>query len=167
MSDFIPYCPPRIPADEALARVTDLYAELDARRSVRHFSDAPVDRALIEQAIRAASTAPSGAHRQPWRFVAISSPDIKRRIRIAAEAEEKRSYETRMPDEWKEALAPLGTNWEKPYLEVVPWIVVVFAENYRLLPDGTKQKNYYVRESVGIACGMFIAALHRLSLIHI
>ena len=164
MSGFIPYHPPRIPQPEGLERLEALVAELEQRRSVRHFSPDPVDRALIAQAITAASTAPSGAHRQPWRFVAISDPALKKRIRIAAEAEEKRSYESRMPAAWKEALAPLGTDWQKPYLEVVPWIVVVFAENYRLMPDGSKRKNYYVKESVGIACGLFIAALHRAGL---
>lgn len=164
VSGFVPYNPPRIPPEDGLDRLQALHEELEARRSVRHFSSEPVPRSLIEQAILAASTAPSGAHRQPWRFVAISSPQLKRRIRVAAEAEEKRSYESRMPEEWKDALAPLGTTWQKPYLEVVPWIVVVFAENYRLMPDGSRRKNYYVRESAGIACGMFIAALHRAGL---
>lgn len=164
MSSFIPYRPALLPHATALARLEAFHAELEARRSVRHFSDAPVDRTLIATAIAAASTAPSGAHRQPWRFVAIANPALKRRIRVAAEAEERRSYETRMPAEWKEALAPLGTNWNKPYLEIVPWIVVVFAENYRTTSDGSRQKNYYVKESVGIACGLFIAALHRAGL---
>ncbi|MDG1484457.1 MAG: nitroreductase family protein [Myxococcota bacterium] len=164
MSGFIPYRPRRLAQDTGLERLKDLHAELDARRSVRHFSPEPVARPLIEQAIMAASTAPSGAHRQPWRFVAISQPDLKHRIRVAAEAEEKRSYDSRMPAAWKDALAPLGTTWQKPYLETVPWIVVVFAENYRLMPDGSKRKNYYVRESVGIACGLFIAALQRAGL---
>ena len=164
MSGFIPYCPPPLSQEDGLNRARDLRTELESRRSVRDFSADPVSRALIEEAIMAASTAPSGAHRQPWRFVAIANPEVKRRIRVAAEAEEKRSYESRMPEAWKEALAPLGTTWQKPYLEVVPWIVVVFAENYRLMPDGSKRKNYYVKESVGIACGLFIAALHRAGL---
>lgn len=164
MSDFIPYRPAPVPRQDARSRLEAFHAELEARRSVRHFSSAPVDRALIATAIAAASTAPSGAHRQPWRFVAISDPALKHRIRVAAEAEEKRSYENRMPAAWKEALAPLGTDWRKPYLEVVPWIVVAFAENYRVLADGSRQKNYYVKESVGIACGLFIAALHRAGL---
>jgi len=142
----------------------EFHAQLDQRRSVRFFSDAPVPRDLIEDAIRAASTAPSGAHRQPWTFVAISDPAIKREIRIAAEAEEKRSYESRMSPEWLEALRPIGTDWQKPFLETVPWIVVVFAQMHGIKPDGSRQTNYYVRESVGIACGMFIAALHQAGL---
>jgi nitroreductase len=162
---FVPYAPPRVPPDEMLRRACEHFEELDARRSVRDFSDEPVPRELIELAIRTASTAPSGAHRQPWRFVAVSDPEVKRRIRIAAEAEERESYEGgRMPPEWREALLPLGTTWEKPFLETVPWIVVVFEETYGLSDDGSKRKNYYVRESVGIACGLFIAALHRMGL---
>lgn len=162
---FIPYRPERLPESEMLQRGRDFYAELDRRRSVRGFSPDPVPRELIELAIRAASTAPSGAHRQPWKFVVVGDPVVKREIRIAAEAEEHESYVGgRMPPDWLEALAPLGTGWEKPYLEVVPWIVVVFEELYGLEPDGRKRKNYYPKESVGIACGLFIAALHRMGL---
>jgi nitroreductase len=137
---------------------------MSARRSIRHFSADPVPRELIELAIRTAGTAPSGANRQPWRFVAVSDPATKRRIRIAAEEEEKKSYSERMPDEWLQALEPLGTNWQKPYLETVPWIVVVFEEIHGITEDGGVRKNYYVKESVGIACGMFIAALHHMGL---
>lgn len=148
-----------------LRRAREHYEELDRRRSVRFFSPDPVPRELIELAIRSASTAPSGAHRQPWRFVVVGDPAIKREIRAAAEAEERESYlGGRMPPDWLEALAPLGTSWEKPYLEIVPWIVVVFEELYELLPDGSKRKNYYPKESVGIACGLFIAALHHMGL---
>jgi nitroreductase len=139
-------------------------ARMDARRSVRHFSADPVPRELIEIAIRTASTAPSGAHRQPWRFVAVDDPAIKREIRVAAEREERISYEDRMPPEWKEALAPLGTDWRKPYLEIVPWLVVVFEEVHGIHEDGTPRKNYYVKESVGIACGLFIASLQSMGL---
>lgn len=148
-----------------LQRARDFHAEMDQRRSVRHFSADPVPRGLIELAIQAASTAPSGAHRQPWRFVVVSDPQIKRRIRVEAEKEEKISYEGgRMPEEWLEALRPLGTGWRKPYLETVPWIVVVFAETHGLTADGRSRANYYVKESVGIACGLFIAAIHRMGL---
>lgn len=148
-----------------LERARSFYRELDQRRSVRDFSSDPVPRELIETAIRSASTAPSGAHRQPWRFVVVGDPAIRREIRIAAEEEERESYlGGRMPPEWLEALAPLGTTWEKPFLETVPWLVVVFEEMYRLLPDGSKRKNYYPKESVGIACGLFIAALHHMGL---
>ena len=161
----IAYRPPRLSSDESRRRARELFDELDARRSVRFFSDEAVDRELIELAIRSASTAPSGAHRQPWRFVAVSDPEIKKRIRVAAEEEERESYEGgRMPPEWLEALAPLGTDWRKPYLETVPWIVVVFEEVYGVDGDGGRRKNYYVKESVGIACGLFIAALHHMGL---
>lgn len=138
---------------------------MSARRSVRFFSSDPVPRELIELAIQTASTAPSGAHRQPWKFVAVGDPALKREIREAAEREEHESYVGgRMPAEWREALLPLGTSWEKPYLETVPWIVVVFEEIYGLGPDGSKRKNYYPKESVGLACGLFVAALHRMGL---
>jgi nitroreductase len=164
-SRFIPYRPPRWPLDEMRRRGRDLLELLRARRSVRSFAPDPVPRDLIETAIEAASTAPSGAHRQPWRFVAVQDPAIKRRIRVAAEREERRSYEGgRMPPEWLEAIAPLGTDWRKPYLETVPWIVVVFEETYGIGPDGSRRKNYYVKESVGIACGLFVVALQAMGL---
>ncbi|MEZ4653887.1 MAG: nitroreductase family protein [Candidatus Eisenbacteria bacterium] len=148
-----------------LRRARAFRLEMEGRRSVRHFASDPVPRALLEEAILTASTAPSGAHRQPWRFVAVSDPAIKRRIRIAAEEEEHRSYEGgRMSPEWLEALAPLGTGWEKPYLETVPWIVVLFEEAHGRNPDGTVRKNYYVKESVGIAAGLFVTAIHRMGL---
>lgn len=147
-----------------LRRGEEFHDLLDGRRSVRDFSPDPVPREMIEIAVRTASTAPSGAHRQPWRFVAVNDKAIQRQIRIAAEAEEKKSYEGRMSDEWIEALRPLGTDWRKPFLETVPWIVVVFEELYAVEPDGSKRKNYYVKESVGLACGMFIAALHNMGL---
>lgn len=138
--------------------------QMQARRSVREFSSEAVPRALIEAAIGTAATAPSGAHRQPWRFVAVADPRLKSEIRIAAEAEERASYEERMSQEWLAALEPLGTDWRKPFLETAPWLVVVFAELYEQLADGTKVKNYYVKESVGIACGLLIAALHAMGL---
>ena len=161
---FIPYRTARYEEPEMRRRADAFYTHVDSRRSVREFSSDPVPRELIEQAIRSASTAPSGAHRQPWRFVVIGDPAIKKKIRIAAEAEEKKSYEERMPDEWLEALEPFGTNWQKPFLEIVPWIVVVFEELFGYDEDGNKRKNYYVRESTGLACGLFIAALHNMGL---
>jgi iodotyrosine deiodinase len=162
---FIPFQPERLPEEEMLRRAQDFYEEMDRRRSVRFFSADPVPRELIELAIRTASTAPSGAHRQPWKFVAVSDPAVKSEIRAAAEAEEHESYVGgRMPPEWREALEPLGTSWEKPFLETVPWLVVVFEETYGFGPDGERRKNYYPKESVGIACGFFIAALHRMGL---
>ena len=161
----VPYKSRHIPRDEQLVVAQSVLAEMDSRRSVREFSDREVPRELIETAIRCASTAPSGAHMQPWTFVVIGDPDVKRAIRIAAEAEERENYEGgRLPPHWREDLAPLGTDWHKPFLETVPWIVVVFEQRYGTRPDGTKQHQYYVKESVGIACGMFIDALHRMGL---
>ena len=161
---FIPYQPSRIPPKEGLERGLQFHRELKNRRSVRHFSDKTVPRELIEIAIRTAATAPSGAHRQPWRFVAVSDTQTRRKIRIAAEKEEIRNYESRMPKEWKRALEPLDTDSTKEYLEIAPWLVIVFAENHGLNKDGSRRKNYYVRESVGIACGLFIASIHRMGL---
>ena len=152
------------PEAEVVVRAGTFYQDLDRRRSVREFSDRPVPREVIERAIATASTAPSGAHMQPWTFAAISDADLKRRIRLAAEAEERTSYEGRMSEEWREALAPLGTDWHKPFLETAPWIVVLFAQRYGLRDDGSRKKHYYVQESCGIAAGLFIAALHHAGL---
>jgi iodotyrosine deiodinase len=160
---FIPYQPELYDVEEMLRRARDFEAELDSRRSVRHFSDRDVPRELIEAAIRTASTAPSGAHRQPWKFVAVSDPELKKTIRSGVEKEEHVSYTKRMPAEWKEAIRPIGTDWQKPYLEAVPWIVVVFEEVFGVDDEG-RHKNYYVKESVGIACGLFVAALHHMGL---
>jgi len=147
-----------------LAAARRFYAEMSTRRSVRDFSVEPVPRELVELAIRTAATAPSGANRQPWRFVAVADPGLKREIRQAAEAEERESYEHRMSEEWLRALAPLGTDWRKPFLESAPWLVVVFAELWEARADGSKVRNYYVKESVGIVCGLFVAALHAMGL---
>ena len=162
---FIPYMPEQLSADEMASRGQAFHELMDARRSVRMFSDEPVDAALIEQAIATASTAPSGAHKQPWRFVATNSADVKRAIREAAEEEERINYlDNRMNEEWQEALAPMGTDWHKEFLEVAPWIVVLFEERYELRDDGGKRKNYYVKESCGIAAGLFIASLQSMGL---
>ena len=162
---FVPYRPVRLPAEVSLERGQSFLASMSARRSVRHFSDEPVPREAIALAIRTAGTAPSGAHCQPWRFVVVDDPSIKLRIRVAVEQEERRSYEGgRMSDEWREALAPLGTDWRKPYLETAPYLVVVFEETQGKFPDGRPRKHYYARESVGLACGLFIAALHQMGL---
>lgn len=155
----------RLPEASMRKRAEEYYQLMDRRRSIRFFSDEPVPRSLIEYAIKTASTAPSGAHMQPWTFVAISDPAIKREIRIAAEKEEKESYGGRMSEEWLQALAPFGTTWEKPFLETVPWIVVCFVQRYGLTEAGEKVKHYYVQESCGIACGMFISALHNMGLV--
>lgn len=163
---FISYEPTDYPPDEMLARAHAFHDLMQRRRSVRDFSNRPVPRELIELAVSSASSAPSGAHRQPWRFVIVGDSEIKRQIREAAEAEEREGYEGgRMPDEWLEALRPLGTDWHKPFLEIAPWLVVVFEEIYGRLPDDSTRKNYYVKESVGIACGLFIAAVHEMGLV--
>jgi len=162
---FIPYRPDRVPPEETVARAERIFAEMDQRRSVRMFSPEPVPREAIELAIRTASTAPSGAHRQPWTFIVIDDPEKKRAIREAAEEEERTNYEGgRLPDHWLKALEPLGTDWHKEYLETAPWIVVIFEQRYGIGPDGEQQKNFYVKESVGIACGLFIAAIHQMGL---
>ena len=145
---------------ELIERSKEFYAMMQKRRTVRDFSARPVPRELIEHCLSAAGTAPSGANLQPWHFVAISDPDVKREIRIAAEAEEKEFYEHRAPKAWLEALAPLGTDWHKPFLETAPWLVAVFAQPFRILPDGTRSPTYYAIESVGIATGILVTAVH-------
>lgn len=161
----VPYLPLPIAEVDREPRAETFFREMDARRSVREFSRESVPRRLIELAIQTASTAPSGAHKQPWTFVAVSDPDVKRRIRVAAEEEEKAFYATRASDEWLDALAPLGTDWRKPFLEDAPWLVVLFAQRYQTRPDGSREKHYYVPESCGIAAGLFIAAIHRMGLV--
>jgi nitroreductase len=165
---FEPLAFERMPPSEMTRRSGEFLARIAVRRTVRDFSPEPVPFALIENAVRAAALAPSGANRQPWRFVVVSDPALKRAIRAAAEAEEQESYERRMPEEWLEALAPLGTDWHKPFLETAPYLIAVFRMDWEPAPpaggvdDGSfvKRKNYYVAESVGIACGFLLAALH-------
>lgn len=160
----------RLPAlvalDEAqrLQRARDFANELSTRRTVRDFSDRAVPEAVIVECLRAAGTAPSGANQQPWRFVAVSDAQVKSRIRQAAEAEEQEFYSRRAPEEWLRALAPLGTDAKKPFLETAPWLIGVFYERFAYDVDGQKCKRYYPHESVGIACGLLIAALHRAGL---
>lgn len=161
----IPYRPERVAPEEVERRAHDVYLRWNARRSVRFFSDAPVSEATIESLISAAGTAPSGANKQPWTFCAVSSPELKKRIRIAAEEEEKAFYEGRAPQAWLEDLAPIGTDWEKPFLETAPWLLVVFKQVQDVRPDGEVRKNYYVSESVGIACGLLITAIHEAGLV--
>ena len=160
----IPYAFTPRPISEMEAAAHAFFESMQQRRSIRQFSDRPVPRALIRSAIRTAGTAPSGAHMQPWTFVAVDDPAIKREIRVAAEAEERETYAHRMSEEWREALAPIGTTWEKPFLETVPWLVVCFAQRYGIDAAGEKVKHYYVQESCGIACGFFIAAIHQMGL---
>jgi iodotyrosine deiodinase len=155
----------RYPHSEMIDRASGFHAELDRRRSVRMLSDEPVPRELIEYAIRSASTAPSGAHQQPWTFVVTGDLEVKREIRSAAEAEERINYdEHRMNDDWQRALAPLGTDHHKEFLEIAPWLVVLFEQRYGVDADGSHRHHYYVKESVGIAAGMFVAALHHMGL---
>jgi iodotyrosine deiodinase len=154
----------RLAEAEMVARGRDFQATMARRRSVRSFAPEPVPRECIELAIRTAASAPSGAHRQPWRFVVVDDAALRREIRLAAEREERENYAERFPEEWKDAIAPLGTDWHKPFLETAPFLVVVFKELYGVNPDGTRIANYYVSESVGIACGLFIAALHVMGL---
>lgn len=162
---FVRCTAPHVPKAEVLARARTFREQLATRRSLRHFSDAPVERAVIEELVRAAASAPSGAHKQPWTFVAVADPALKRRIREAAEHEEKLSYGGRMSEEWRRDLAPLGTTWEKPFLETAPWLVVLFKQEHGVAPDGTTRKHYYVNESVGIAAGFLIAAVHAAGLV--
>ena len=151
-------------AAEMLQRARDFHHELARRRSVRDYSDRPVAPEVIEACLRAAGSAPSGANLQPWHFVAVADPALKREIRLAAEAEEREFYERRAPDAWLEALAPLGTGPEKPFLEHAPWLIAIFEQRWGLDPAGNKRKHYYPNESVGIATGLLIAALHHAGL---
>ncbi len=153
-----------LPLEEMEKRAADFYRQLRTRRTVREFSERPVPREILEHCLLAAGTAPSGANQQPWHFVVVSDPAIKKRIREAAEAEEREFYGGRAPDEWLEALSHLGTDEHKPFLEEAPYLVVIFAQNYGVRPDGSKAKHYYVTESVGIATGMLIAAVHNAGL---
>ena len=158
--DFIPLRSYReYPLPEMIGRSRQFADEMRRRRSIREFSDRPVPRSVIEACLEAAGTAPSGAHQQPWHFVAVSDPALKKAIRGAAEAAEAEFYAT-APAEWLAALAPLGTDAHKPYLEAAPWLIVAFAERYRVGEDGARHPNYYVMESVGIATGFLLAALH-------
>ena len=152
------------PPAEMQQRADDFYAELRGRRSVRDFSDRPVPRGVIETCLRTAGTAPNGANLQPWHFVVVADPAVKQRIREAAEAEEREFYSGRAPQDWLDALAPLGTDADKPFLETAPYLIAIFAQSYGIGPDGKKVKHYYVTESVGIATGFLIAALHHAGL---
>lgn len=162
---MIPLVFDRIPLDETLARGRAFYDEMSKRRTTRHFSRDPVPREAIELAIRTAATAPSGAHQQPWTFVAVSNAELQTRIREAAEREEHAFYHGKAPDAWLEALALLGTDEHKAHLTDAPWVVVLFRQSYGLRADGTRRTHYYSQESCGIAAGFFIAAVHRMGLV--
>lgn len=151
--------------EESEIRSKEFYDWLDGRRSIRMFSEKPVPKSVIENLIRTASTAPSGAHKQPWTFCAISNAELKSQIRAAAEVEEKESYEHRMSERWKKDLEPLGTDMHKPFLETAPWLIVAFRKVYEIDQEGIKHNNYYVNESIGIACGFLISAIHNSGLV--
>ena len=155
---FLPYRPPYYPPQSMRERAREFRSAMAYRRSCRYFSPAPVNRLVIEEVLDTACQAPSGANKQPWTFVAISNPLIKKEIRQAAEQEEHQFYNQRASEEWLEDLRPLGTTWEKPYLEEAPWLIVVFKQTYEATPAG-KRKNYYVNESVGLAAGVLLSAL--------
>lgn len=157
---FVPLAFARMTEAEQRAELAAFARRMQARRTVREFSPEPVPAGLIDEAIAVAGMAPSGANQQPWRFIVVSDPERKRAIREAAEAEERENYERRFPAEWLEALEPFGTTWEKPFLETAPHLIVVFRIEYGLGPDGGRRKHYYVSESVGIATGMLLTALH-------
>jgi nitroreductase len=163
--DPIPIDYPAAPdSGEMLARAQDYVDQISRRRSVRHFSDKSVPREVIEACLQAAGSAPSGANHQPWHFACVSDPDIKREIRIAAEEEERAFYGGRAGDQWLDDLHGLGTDAQKPFIEAAPWLIAIFAERYGFDDSGEKQKNYYVPESVGIATGLLINALHHIGL---
>ncbi len=153
------------PVEEMQKRATDFYTDIRRRRTVRDFSNRSVPREIIENCLRAAGTAPSGANQQPWHFVVVGDPAIKKQIRETAEEEERTFYGGRAPDEWLDALSHLGTDEHKPFLEKAPYLIAIFAQNYGLAPDGSKVKHYYVSESVGIATGMLITAVHNAGLV--
>ncbi len=162
---FVPYEANSFDENEMLERSKSFYEFMDTRRSVRDFSDKPVPKEIIENILKTASTAPSGAHKQPWTFCVISSKELKSEIRKMAEEEEYRSYHGRMSEEWLKDLAPLGTDWNKPFLDTVPWIIIVFKKVYDFGANGEKRNNYYVNESVGLASGFLIAAIHNAGLV--
>ncbi len=163
--EFVAYQHETFPEPEMLQRSKDFYHWMDQRRTVRDFSSTAISKELINSILLTASTAPSGAHKQPWTFCVVGDPTLKKEIRIAAENEEKESYTGRMSPEWLEDLRPLQTDWKKPFLEIAPQLIVVFKKAYDILPDGTKRNNYYVNESVGIACGFLLAAIHHAGLV--
>jgi len=161
---FIPYHHTRVAPDDMIRRADEFYRHMNQRRSVRDFLPDPLPNGLLEKMILAAGTAPSGAHKQPWRFVVVTDPDLKRQIREAAENEERENYERRFSQQWLEDLAPLGTDWRKPFLEIAPALIVVFRIDFERDGD-TVKKHYYVMESVGIAVGILITAIHNAGLV--
>ncbi|MFN3666001.1 MAG: nitroreductase family protein [Sediminibacterium sp.] len=162
---FVAYHKETYNAGETKQRAREFYEWMDKRRTVRDFSDKPIEPSIIENILLSASTAPSGAHKQPWTFCIVKDPAIKRQIRLEAEMEEKESYDQRMSEEWLEDLAPLQTDWQKPFLETAPYLIVVFRRSYEIDSRGKKRQNYYVTESCGIACGFLLTAIHHAGLV--
>jgi iodotyrosine deiodinase len=163
-NNFIPYKAQRFTDKESVERSRDYYEYIKERRSIRFFSNQPVPRAVIENVIMTASSAPSGAHKQPWTFCVVANQEVKKTIREAAEKEEYLNYNGRMSEEWLEDLKTFGTDWKKPFLEIAPYLIVIFKKAYDLSEDGSMAKNYYVNESVGIAAGFLISAIHQAGL---
>lgn len=161
---FIPYSPGTFPPEVMHERSLRFFEWMDRRRTVRDFTAEPIPEGVIENLIRTASTAPSGAHKQPWTFCIVRNPELKKQIRAAAEKEEYESYTNRMPQDWLDDLAPIGTDWNKPFLETAPALIVVFKRSYEFV-NGRKKNNYYVTESVGLACGFLLAAIHNAGLV--
>jgi iodotyrosine deiodinase len=162
---FVPYSNETWEPVAMTERSQQFYQWMDQRRTCRDFSDRPVPREVIENILLTASTAPSGAHKQPWTFCVVSDPAIKAQIREAAEKEEQESYTNRMSEEWLEDLAPIGTDWQKPFLEIAPYLIIAFKRSYELEANGHKRQNYYVQESCGLACGFLLAAIHHSGLV--
>lgn len=161
---FISYSKDVFERDEMLEKSKEFYSWMDKRRTVRDFSDKQVPKDVIENILLTASTAPSGAHKQPWTFCVVSDPEIKKQIRIEAEKEEYESYNGRMPEEWLKDLRPLQTDWHKEFLEIAPRLIIVFKRSYEIESGGRKHQNYYVTESCGIACGFLLTAIHQAGL---
>ena len=164
-NDFVPLEWNELPEDEMKLRATALYEQMTLRRTTRHFSERMVPRELIEKAIMCASTAPSGAHLQPWTFVAVSNAEMKMKMREAAEIEEEKTYSERMPEAWQEVLQPLGTDAVKEHMTTAPWLVILFRQSKRMRTNGEFGPTYYSTESCGIAAGMFIQAIHNMGLV--
>jgi len=163
--DYVLYQKETFPETEAKQRSHDFFEWADQRRTVRDFSSQPLPVDIIENLIKTASTAPSGAHKQPWTFCIVSDPELKKKIRGAAEKEEYESYTSRMSETWLRDLQPLGTDWQKPFLETAPYLIIVFKRVYEIDSKGNKKNNYYVNESVGLACGFLLAAIHNAGLV--
>lgn len=165
VEEFIPYNSLEISKEEMIKKTKEYYEKINLRRSLRDFSDRPVEKEVIENIIMAASCAPSGANKQPWTFCAVSSSEVKKNIRSAAEKEEYEGYHGRMSEEWLEDLKPFGTDWNKPFLEEASWLIIVFKQVYEIDEHGIRHNNYYVNESVGLATGFLLNAIHEAGLV--